>query len=61
MKDKTLADYIKRTTELLDQDRQKVVVNRNVWNDPELTKQDTYNVYPEDDGHDRPRNPYSNH
>jgi len=61
MKDLTLADYIKRTMEKLEVDKQRVVENRNVWNDPELAKQDTYNVYPEDDGTDRSNNPYSNH
>lgn len=40
--------------------------NRNVWNDPSLAQLDRenpndYKVYPEDDGTDRPRNPYSNH
>lgn len=57
--DITLADYIKRIQDSQDRERQKVIENRNVWNDPALTSQDTYNVYPEDDGTDRPQNPYS--
>jgi len=61
MKDITLADYIKRTMENLEKDKQKIAENRNVWNDPSLAKQDIYNVYPEDDSTDRPINPYSNH
>jgi hypothetical protein len=60
MRDQTLADYIKRTMASLETDNQKIAVNRNVWNDPELAKQDIYNVYPEDDGTDTPKNPYSN-
>ncbi len=58
--DKTLADYIKR---IQDNDKQKVVENRNVWNDPELTKQDTYNVIPEKQSEDSDEkiNPYGQH
>ena len=44
----------------------KVWHNRNVWNDPALAELDRenpndYKVYPEEDGYDRPRNPYSSH
>ena len=42
-----------------DQQRQQILNNRNVWNDPELTSQDRYPVMPESDGYDRPVNPYS--
>ena len=64
--DKTLADYIKRATEKLNQehqDKQKVAENRNVWNDPELAKQDIYNVYPEKQSEDSDEkiNPYGQH
>lgn len=62
--DKTLADYIKRATEKLNQeDKQKVAENRNVWNDPELAKQDIYNVYPEkqNEDSDEKNNPYGQH
>ena len=62
--DKTLADYIKRTTEKLKQeDKQKVAENRNVWNDPNLAKQDVYNVYPETPNQDTDEkiNPYGQH
>lgn len=46
--------------------KEQVWHNRNVWNEPELAKldrenPDQYLVYPEDDGYDRPRNPFSNH
>ena len=48
--DITLADYIKRTMEQLEKDKTK----------PEQPKQeDQYLVYPEDDGYDRPVNPFS--
>lgn len=43
-----------------EQDRYSIAENRNVWNDFELTKQDIYYVYPEDDGTDCKKNPYSN-
>jgi hypothetical protein len=59
MKDITLADYIKRTMQSLESDKHRIAENRNVWNDPELAKQDIYYVYPEDDGTDTPKNPYS--
>ena len=42
-----------------DQQRQQVVNNRNVWNDPALATQDRYPVMPESDGTDQPVNPYS--
>jgi hypothetical protein len=42
-----------------DQQRQQIINNRNVWNDPELTTQDRYPVVPEYDGTDRSQNPYS--
>ena len=51
MKDQTLADYIKRTMENLERDQHRV---------EEKTIQDTYQVFPEDDGTDSKKNPYSN-
>jgi hypothetical protein len=42
-----------------DQQRQQILNNRNVWNDPALSSQDRYPVLPESDGTDRPVNPYS--
>ena len=42
-----------------DQQRQQILNNRNVWNDPALANQDRYPVLPETDGTDRPVNPYS--
>ena len=42
-----------------DQQRQQIINNRNVWNDPELANRDRYPVIPEPDGTDRPLNPYS--
>jgi hypothetical protein len=42
-----------------DQQRQQILNNRNVWNDPELASQDRYPVMPESDGTDQPVNPYS--
>jgi len=59
MKDLTLADYIKRIMQSDEESKQQIALNRNVWNDPELAKQDIYYVYPEDDGTDTPKNPYS--
>lgn len=62
--DKTLADYIKRITKAQqDEERQKIAVNRNVWNDPELAKHDQYQVYPESESVDSDEkiNPYSQH
>ena len=46
--------------------KEQVWHNRNIWNDPRLAEQDRenpneYPVIPEDDGTDRPRNPYGNH
>jgi hypothetical protein len=45
--DKTLSDYIKRTQDLLKEEK------------PEDNKDNQYPVYPEDDGTDAKRNPYS--
>jgi hypothetical protein len=62
--DKTLADYIRRVTKAQqDEDKQRVAVNRNVWNDPVLAKQDQYQVYPESESvnSDEKINPYSQH
>ena len=58
--DKTLADYIKRIQNL---DNQRIAENRNVWNDPELAKQDIYYVKPEPQSIDSDEkiNPYSQH
>lgn len=58
--DKTLADYIKR---IQDQDKQRIADNRNVWNDPELAKQDIYYIRPESNSIDSDEkiNPYSQH
>lgn len=50
--DLTLADYIKRTMEVLEKDKKQPSV-------PPVTKPNDYEVYPEDDGTDRPNNPYS--
>jgi hypothetical protein len=50
MKDITLADYIKRTTEQLEKDKQQ---------SQEQPEHNDYEVYPEDDGTDSKRNPYS--
>ena len=49
----------KEDLSVTDQQRQQIINNRNVWNDPELTTQDRYPVVPEYDGTDRPQNPYS--
>lgn len=51
MKDQTLNDYIKRTMENLEKENKTPQENKK--------EQDQYLVYPEDDGYDRPRNPYS--
>jgi hypothetical protein len=62
--DKTLADYIRRVTKAQqDEDKQRIAVNRNVWNDPVLAKQDQYQVYPEPESIDSDEkiNPYSQH
>ena len=58
--DKILGDYITRTMARLETEKQKVWHNRNVWNDPELAKQD-YLVYPEPQSIDSDEkiNPYS--
>jgi hypothetical protein len=47
--DKTLADYIKRTMGNL---QEKTATEQE-------ENPDDYRVYPEDDGTDRPRNPFS--
>ncbi len=47
--DKTLADYIKRIQEQDTKPKEETPVENN------------YEVFPEEDGYDRPRNPYSNH
>ena len=58
--DKTLADYIKRIQNI---DKHRIAENRNVWNDPELTKQDIYYVNPEPQSIDSDEkiNPYGQH
>ena len=58
--DKTLADYIKR---IQDSDKHRIAENRNVWNDPELAKQDIYYIKPEPQSvnSDEKINPYSQH
>ena len=58
--DKTLADYIKR---IQDSDKQRIAENRNVWNKPELAKQDVYYVNPEPNSinSDEKINPYGQH
>ncbi len=48
--DKTLADYIKRAQEELKKD--------TIQPPP---KEEKYQVFPEDDGYDRPINPYGEH
>lgn len=50
--DLTLADYIKRTMEELEKDKMPAPV-------PPVSKSNDYEVFPEDDGTDRPNNPYS--
>jgi hypothetical protein len=60
--DKTLADYIRRVTKAQrDEEKQRIAVNRNVWNDPILAKQDQYQVYPDPKtiDSDEKINPYS--
>ena len=62
--DQTLADYIKRTMKNLENDsKQRIADNRNVWNDPELAKQDIYYVLPEKrhEDSDEKINPYGQH
>ena len=58
--DKTLADYIKRIQDI---DKQRVAENRNVWNDPELAKQDVYYIdpTPQSIDSDEKINPYGQH
>jgi hypothetical protein len=48
--DKTLRDYIQRATKILEEEKSKPL------NKPEDNQ---YLVYPEDDGTDAKRNPYS--
>jgi hypothetical protein len=48
--DKTLADYIKRAQEELKKDTT-----------PTPQKEEQYQVLPEDNGYDIPRNPFGNH
>jgi hypothetical protein len=47
--DKTLADYISRAMAKLELEKQK----------PAENNENQYPVYPEDDGYDTPKNPYS--
>ena len=49
--DKTLAEYIERTMEKLEKEKQ--VPN------PPVSNPNDYEVWPEDDGTDTKRNPYS--
>ena len=49
--DKFLSDYIKRTLKEIELAKQKP--------DPQDIQWNQYEVYPEDDGYDLPRNPYS--
>lgn len=49
--DKTLADYIARTMARMELDKQQVK--------PAEENPNKYEVYPEEDGTDRPSNPYS--
>lgn len=44
---------------MTDQQRQQILNNRNVWNDPALANQDRYPVLPEPTESDGPVNPYS--
>lgn len=44
---------------MTDQQRQQIINNRNVWNDPESASQDRYPVMPEPTELDLPQNPYS--
>ena len=44
---------------MTDQQRQQILNNRNVWNEPDLANKDRYPVLPEPDGYDLPVNPYS--
>ena len=51
--DKTLADYIARTIAKLEIEKQKPS------SVPPVSKRNDYDVYPEEDGYDTPKNPYS--
>jgi hypothetical protein len=59
--DKTLSDYIHRVTSQPNEEKQRIAVNRNGWNDPTLAKQDQYQVYPESEtvNSDEKINPHS--
>lgn len=46
--DKTLSDYIKRTQKMLEEEDK-----------PTDPQKDVYEVYPENDGYDKPCNPFS--
>lgn len=61
--DKTLGDYIKRVQALQEREKQIVAENRNVWNDPNLAKQDIYYIKPELQSIDSDEkiNPYGQH
>ena len=50
---------LREALSVTNQQRQQILNNRNVWNDPALATQDRYPVMPESDGTDRPLNPYS--
>ena len=52
--DKTLADYIVRTMAKLAVENQTSATNFSSVNE-----NNNYPVYPEDDGYDTPKNPYS--
>lgn len=49
--EKTLAEYIDRATKGIELTKRK--------QNPQDAQWDQYEVYPEDDGYDLPRNPYS--
>lgn len=51
--DKTLADYITRTLAKLELEKQRQV------NLPPVSEPNDYEVWPEDNNYDLPRNPYS--
>jgi hypothetical protein len=52
--DKTLADYIVRTMAKLAVENQTSATNVS-----SINENNNYPVYPEDDGYDTPKNPYS--
>lgn len=54
---KTISEYIEERRQ------REIWYNRNIWNDHKLAHMDRlaenqYQVYPDDDGTDKPRNPY---